>query len=42
VVFEEFDTPEVKTINSVATLGQSKRAWFKDSEGTMLALGQFD
>jgi hypothetical protein len=41
VVFEDYDTPEVKTINSVATLGQSKGAWFKDSEGNMLALGQF-
>ena len=39
VVFEEYDTPEVKTINSVATLGQSKGAWFKDSEGNLLALG---
>jgi catechol 2,3-dioxygenase-like lactoylglutathione lyase family enzyme len=42
VVFEEYDSPEVKTINSVATLGQSKGAWFKDSEGNLLALGQFD
>jgi catechol 2,3-dioxygenase-like lactoylglutathione lyase family enzyme len=42
VVFEDYDTPEVKTINSVATLGQSKGAWFKDSEGNMLALGQFE
>jgi catechol 2,3-dioxygenase-like lactoylglutathione lyase family enzyme len=42
VVFEEYATPEVKTINSVATLGQSKGAWFKDSEGNLLALGQFD
>src|ERR1700719_1522343 len=32
VVFEEYDTSEVKTINSVATLGQSKGAWFTDSE----------
>jgi len=29
-------------LNSVATLGQSKGAWFTDSEGNMLALGQFD
>ena len=36
VIFEEYDTSEVKTINSVATLGQSKGAWFKDSEGNML------
>jgi catechol 2,3-dioxygenase-like lactoylglutathione lyase family enzyme len=42
VVFEEYDTPEVKTIDGVATLGQSKGAWFKDSEGNLLALGQFD
>jgi catechol 2,3-dioxygenase-like lactoylglutathione lyase family enzyme len=42
VVFEEYDTPAVKTINSVAALGQSKGAWFKDSEGNVLALGQFD
>ena len=42
VVFEEYDTPEVKTVNGVATLGESKGAWFKDSEGNMLALGQFD
>jgi catechol 2,3-dioxygenase-like lactoylglutathione lyase family enzyme len=41
VVFEEYDTPEVKTIDGVATLGQSKGAWFKDSEGNTLALGQF-
>jgi catechol 2,3-dioxygenase-like lactoylglutathione lyase family enzyme len=25
VIFEEYDTPEVKTINSVATIRQSKR-----------------
>jgi predicted enzyme related to lactoylglutathione lyase len=42
VVFKEYDSPEVKTINSVATLGQSKGAWFEDSEGNLLALGQFD
>jgi catechol 2,3-dioxygenase-like lactoylglutathione lyase family enzyme len=42
VVFEEYDTPEVKTTNGVATLGESKGAWFKDSEGNILALGQFD
>jgi hypothetical protein len=42
VVFEEYDTPQVKTVKSVATIGQSKGAWFKDSEGNLLALGQFD
>ena len=42
VVFEEYDSPEVKTVNGVATLGESKGAWFRDSEGNVLALGQFD
>ena len=42
VVFEEYDTPELKTVNGVATIAESKGAWFKDSEGNMLALGQFD
>jgi catechol 2,3-dioxygenase-like lactoylglutathione lyase family enzyme len=42
VVFEEYDAPEVKTVDGAATLGQSKGAWFRDSEGNMLALGQFD
>lgn len=42
VVFEEYDMPGLKTIKSVATIGESKGAWFKDSEGNLLALGQFD
>lgn len=42
VVFEEYDTPDLKTVNGVATIAESKGAWFKDSEGNLLALGQFD
>lgn len=42
VVFEEYDTSDLKTINGVATIAESKGAWFKDSEGNLLALGQFD
>jgi hypothetical protein len=42
VVVDEIDTPELKTINSVAIIDQSKGAWFRDSEGNVLALGQFD
>jgi catechol 2,3-dioxygenase-like lactoylglutathione lyase family enzyme len=42
VVFEEYDLPGLKTVNGVATIGESKGAWFKDSEGNLLALGQFD
>lgn len=41
VVFEEYDTPYLKTINSVATTGSIKAAWFRDTEGNLLGLVQF-
>jgi catechol 2,3-dioxygenase-like lactoylglutathione lyase family enzyme len=41
VVFDEIDSPELKTVNSIATIKDSKGAWFKDTEGNVLALGQF-
>jgi len=41
VVFEEYDTPYLKTINSVASTGSASSAWFKDSEGNLLVLLQF-
>ncbi len=41
VVFEEYDLPSLKTINSIATLGPGKGAWFQDSEGNLLSLAQF-
>ena len=40
VVFEEYNFPGLKTLNSIATAGGSKAAWFKDSEGNILALVQ--
>ena len=40
VVFEEYDTPHMKTLNSIATGGGAKTAWFKDSEGNILAVSQ--
>ena len=40
VVFEEYDMPGIKTVNSIATAGGSKTAWFKDSEGNILAISQ--
>jgi predicted enzyme related to lactoylglutathione lyase len=40
VVFEEYDMPGVKTVNGIATGGGTKAAWFKDSEGNILALIQ--
>ena len=41
VVFEEYDTPYLRTVESVATTGPIKAAWFKDSEGNLLGLVQF-
>ena len=38
VVFEEYDSPGLKTVNSIATGGGAKTAWFKDSEGNILAV----
>src|SRR6266536_5855489 len=39
-VFEEYDMPGVKTVNSIATGGGAKTAWFKDTEGNILAVSQ--
>ena len=40
VVFEEYDMPGIKTVNSIASGGGAKAAWFKDSEGNIMALIQ--
>jgi predicted enzyme related to lactoylglutathione lyase len=40
VVFEEYDLPGVKTVNGIATGGGARAAWFKDSEGNILAVVQ--
>jgi catechol 2,3-dioxygenase-like lactoylglutathione lyase family enzyme len=41
VTFEEYDFPELKTVNGVAEPGGGVRAaWFKDSEGNTLGLAQ--
>jgi catechol 2,3-dioxygenase-like lactoylglutathione lyase family enzyme len=48
VVFEEYDLPGLKTVNGIAEIegnypskGVGERgAWFRDSEGNMLGLGQ--
>ena len=40
VVFEEYDLPGLKTISGVADMDGYKAAWFKDSEGNILAIGQ--
>ena len=40
VVFEEYDTPDMKTVNGIMTAHDSKAAWFKDSEGNIMAIIQ--
>jgi catechol 2,3-dioxygenase-like lactoylglutathione lyase family enzyme len=48
VVFEEYDLPGLKTVNGIAEIAGNypskgvaeKGAWFRDSEGNLLAIGQ--
>ncbi len=41
MVFEEYDFPGLKTENGIAVLeGVERAAWFKDSEGNILSVGQ--
>lgn len=39
-VFEEYDNPGYATVNGIATGNGMKSAWFKDTEGNILALAQ--
>ena len=40
VKFEEYDMPGMTMKNSIATGGGAKTAWFKDTEGNILAVSQ--
>jgi catechol-2,3-dioxygenase len=40
VVFEEYSIPGLKTVNGVMTNGTNKAAWFKDTEGNIMAIIQ--
>ena len=40
VVFEEYDVPGLKTVNGILTAEGSKAAWFKDTEGNIMAVIQ--
>ena len=42
VIFEEYDFPRLKTVDGIANLPGERGAWFQDSEGNILAIGQFD
>jgi catechol 2,3-dioxygenase-like lactoylglutathione lyase family enzyme len=41
VVFDEYDTPNLKTVDSIADRGPLKAAWFKDSEGNTIGVIQW-
>src|SRR5262245_18744439 len=38
VRFEDYDTPEIRTVNGIFTARGGKAAWFKETEGNILAL----
>ena len=38
--FEDYNMPGIKMTNSIATGGGAKTAWFKDTEGNILAVSQ--
>ena len=40
VVFEEYDYPTLKTVDSIATAGPVRSAWFRDSEGNIVGVVQ--
>jgi hypothetical protein len=40
VKFEEYDMPGVTMKNSIVTAGGARTAWFKDTEGNILAVSQ--
>lgn len=40
VEFEEYDLPDLKTVDGIAVKGDWKAAWFKDPEGNILSLTQ--
>jgi len=40
VTFEEYDLPNLKTVDGIAIIEGFKGAWFKDSEGNVLAVAQ--
>jgi hypothetical protein len=42
VVFEEYDAPEIKTLNGVTNAEGRSSEWFKDIEGNIIELLEFD
>ena len=42
IVFEEYDFPDLKTVNSIAEFPGGRVAWFKDTEGNILGITQLE
>ena len=40
VVFEDYDLPGLKTEGHIAWIGPERAAWFRDSEGNVLAISE--
>ena len=40
VVFEDYDLPDFKTVDGIADIAGERGAWFTDSEGNLLAIGE--
>lgn len=40
VMFEEYDMPGLKTVDSIAQLGDNRIAWFKDPDGNILSVAE--
>jgi catechol 2,3-dioxygenase-like lactoylglutathione lyase family enzyme len=40
VAFEEYDLPELKTENAIATIGDLRASWARDPDGNIIAFEQ--
>ena len=38
VKFEDYDSPNLKTVKHIVTMGSEKAAWFEDPEGNILCV----
>ena len=38
VTFEEYDLPEIRTVDGIATFDDFRAAWFRDPDGNIIAL----
>jgi catechol 2,3-dioxygenase-like lactoylglutathione lyase family enzyme len=41
VLFDDYDYPDFKTVDGIATFGPNRFAWFRDTEGNVHSLAQF-